>query len=122
MHQEWLGNTDKTYGIQYENGLWEPDVTRDRIRRVSSLIREKDHRKTYRILKTTRMQHDITASALRDRIRTELGTGEIFCDRIGPDSHGGYTWRVTFQGYPAEVVPKLGARADGLTGKMRKFE
>ena len=112
-----VGNTDKTYGIQYENGLWEPDVTRDRIRRVSSLIREKDHRKTYRILKTTRMQHDITASALRDRIRTELGTGEIFCDRIGPDSHGGYTWRVTFQGYPAEVVPKLGARADGLTGK-----
>ena len=103
-----VGNTDETYGIQYDNGLWEPDVTRDRIRRFGTLVRERDHRKTYRIIKTTRMRHDITASELRDRLRAELGTGELLCDRMGPDTNGGYTWRVTFQGYPAKKVPKLG--------------
>ena len=40
-----VGNTDETYGIQYDNGLWEPDVTRDRIRRFGTLVRERDHPK-----------------------------------------------------------------------------
>ena len=110
-----VGNTDETYGIQYDNGLWEPDVTRDRIRRFGTLVRERDHRKTYRIIKTTRMRHDITVSELRDRLRSELGTGELLCDRMGPDTNGGYTWRLTFQGCLAKKVPKLGA-TDGLRG------
>ena len=45
---------------------------------------------------------------MRDRLRAELGTGELLCDRMGPDTNGGYTWRVTFQGYPAKKFQNWG--------------
>ena len=111
-----VANTDGTYGIQYENGLWEPDVTRDRIRRINWLDESSDHRKKYRVVKTTRLPYDIAASALRDQMQNELGTGKLSVDRIGPDSFGGYTWRITFQEHDPTVVPPLGARSDSLTG------
>ena len=112
-----VGNTDGTYGIQYENGLWEPDVTRDRIRRLGALKHSDDFRGKYRIVKTSRLSHDITASSLRDKLQRELGTGLLFVDRMGPDTNGGFTWRVTFQDFGTETIPLLGGRADGLTGK-----
>jgi hypothetical protein len=54
---------------------------------------------------TVSLDHDATATQVKNALETLVGITTVDVSRTGPDTEGGYVWQVTFTGNDGDVLP-----------------
>ena len=115
-----VANTDATYGIQYDNGAWEPSVLRTHIRHRArthaAATAQTDPRRRSDWATTSALKSDTSEQVMRRHLMEDLGLGSISVTRTAADAQGGYQWTVTFASFSDVDVPEMDVNTDDLTG------